>query len=47
MGQWTTVSVNNLLNLDLAEVKTITVSLKAYDNFEVGTIYFKNLAVEV
>ncbi len=46
MGQWTTISVNNLLKLDLSKIENIGVTLKAYDNFDAGTIYFRNLAVE-
>ena len=49
VGRWTTISVNNLLDLNLAlgGIKDISVTLNSYDNFAAGTIYFRNLSVEV
>jgi len=49
VGRWTTISVNNLLSLNLAlgGIKDISVTLNSYDNFAAGTIYFRNLSVEV
>lgn len=47
VGVWTKVSVNNLLSLDLTKINEVTVTLNAYDHFEAGALYFKNLSVEV
>ena len=47
VGVWTKVSVNNLLSLDLTKINEVTVALNAYDHFEAGALYFKNLSVEV
>ncbi|MBQ8684584.1 MAG: hypothetical protein IJ514_00220 [Clostridia bacterium] len=47
VGEWTKLSVNNLLSLDLTKISQLGVSMNSYDGFEAGTVYFKNLSVEV
>lgn len=47
VGAWTKVSVNDLSSIELAKISEVTVTLNAYNNFEAGSLYFKNLSVEV